>query len=88
MTIEKRIINGLRPDMKDLMTRDDSYWERYENVLDALLMTNGPEALISLINEVIRCEYSRSPAHDAAVDVGITLENLKPEVYSKKFKYL
>jgi len=87
MTIEKDVINFLRPNMKDFMTRDDSYWERYDNVLDACAMTQNPQSLISLINEIIRCEYASSPAHDAAVDIATTLENIKSDVYSKKFKY-
>lgn len=87
MNIVKNVIKALRPDMKDLMTKGSEYWDRYENVLDACAMTGSPQALISLANEIMRCEYSRSGAHDAATDVASTLESLASETYAKKFKY-
>lgn len=87
MNIVKNVIKALRPDMKDLMTKGPEYWDRYENVLDACSMNDSPQALISLVNEIMRCEYSNSGAYDAATDIAITLENLASETYSKKFKY-
>ena len=89
-TLEQRIIEGLRPSFKELVSIKAGYWALYADMLEDISMIfkyETTEEAIKILNRLIVTFPLSSAQNHALVDVCICLVENAPEKYNTlKFK--